>query len=32
VWGGLFLIATQIVRTTAGATATWLAFARLLAR
>ena len=32
VWGGLFLIATQVVRTTAGATAAWVAFARLLAR
>ena len=32
VWGGLFLIATQIVRTTAGATAAWIAFARVLAR
>lgn len=32
VWGGLFLIATQVVRTTAGATATWIAFARLLAQ
>lgn len=31
LWGGLFLIASQVVRTTAGATATWLAFARLLA-
>jgi Na+/H+-dicarboxylate symporter len=28
VWGGLFLIATQFIRTTAGATATWIAFAR----
>jgi hypothetical protein len=32
VWGGLFLIATQIIRTTAGATAAWIAFARILAR
>ena len=32
IWGGLFLIATQIVRTTAGATAAWIAFARVLAR
>ena len=32
VWGGLFLIATQIVRTTLGGTATWIAFARFLAR
>ena len=32
VWGGLFLIATQFIRTTAGATATWIAFARLLAQ
>ena len=32
VWGGLFLIATQFIRTTAGATAAWIAFARLLAR
>jgi hypothetical protein len=32
VWGGLFLIATQVVRTTAGATAAWIAFARVLAR
>jgi hypothetical protein len=32
VGGGLFLIATQVVRTTAGATAAWLAFARVLAR
>ena len=31
VWGGLFLIATQFIRTTARATATWIAFARLLA-
>jgi hypothetical protein len=31
VWGGMFLIATQIVRTTAGATASWIAFARILA-
>jgi hypothetical protein len=30
VWGGLFLIATQIVRTTAGGTAAWIAFARVL--
>ena len=32
VWGGLFLIATQFVRTTAGGTAAWIAFARLLAQ
>jgi hypothetical protein len=32
VWGGLFLIATQIIRTNAGATAAWIAFARILAR
>jgi hypothetical protein len=32
VWGGLFLIATQIVRTTAGTTAAWIAFARVLAQ
>ena len=32
VWGGLFLIATQFIRTTAGATATWIAFARFLAQ
>jgi len=32
VWGGLFLIATQAIRTTAGATATWIAFARVLAQ
>jgi len=31
VWGGLFLIASQVVRTTAGGTAAWLAFARMLA-
>jgi Na+/H+-dicarboxylate symporter len=31
VWGGLFLIATQVVRTTAGASAAWIAFARVLA-
>ena len=31
VFGGLFLIATQVIRTTAGGTATWLAFARMLA-
>jgi hypothetical protein len=31
LWGGLFLIATQYTRTTAGGTAAWLAFARLLA-
>jgi hypothetical protein len=30
VWGGLFLIATQVIRTTAGGTATWIAFARFL--
>ncbi len=30
VWGGLFLVATQFIRTTAGATAPWIAFARLL--
>jgi hypothetical protein len=32
VWGGLFLITTQYLRTTAGATATWIAFARVLAQ
>ena len=32
VWGGLFLIATQFIRTTAGGTATWIAFARILAQ
>lgn len=32
VCGGLFLIATQYLRTTAGATAGWLAFARFLAQ
>jgi hypothetical protein len=32
VWGGLFLIATQFVRTTAGATPAWIAFARFLAQ
>jgi hypothetical protein len=32
VWGGAFLIASQYVRVTAGATAGWIAFARLLAR
>lgn len=32
VWGGLFLIATQFVRTTAGASPAWIAFARLLAQ
>ena len=31
VWGALFLVATQIVRTTAGGTAAWLAIARTLA-
>lgn len=31
VWGGLFLIATQAIRTTAGGTAAWIAFARFLA-
>jgi len=31
LWGGLLLIATQVIRTTAGATETWLAFARALA-
>jgi hypothetical protein len=30
VWGGLFLIATQVIRTTAGASAAWIAFARML--
>jgi Na+/H+-dicarboxylate symporter len=30
VWGGLFLIATQVIRTTAGASAAWIAFARVL--
>ena len=32
VWAGLFLIATQVVRTMAGGTETWIAFARLLAQ
>lgn len=32
VWGGLFLIASQYVRVTAGATAGWIAFARMLAQ
>jgi hypothetical protein len=32
VWGGLFLIATQFVRTTAGVTAAGIAFARTLAQ
>lgn len=32
VWGGLFLIATQYLRTTAGAIAGWIAFARFLAQ
>jgi len=32
VWGGLLLVATQFIRTTAGATAAWIAFARVLAR
>ena len=32
VWGGLFLIASQVVRTTAGASAAWIAFARMLAQ
>jgi hypothetical protein len=31
VWGGLLLIVTQYVRTTLGATAAWIAFARMLA-
>ena len=31
LWGGLFLIATQVIRTTAGGTAAWIAFARSLA-
>jgi hypothetical protein len=30
VWSGLFLIASQIVRTTLGGTAAWIAFARML--
>src|SRR5262245_47637863 len=30
VWGGLFLIASQYVRVTAGGTAGWIAFARIL--
>ena len=30
VWGGLFLIATQYIRTTAGLSAAWLAVARML--
>jgi hypothetical protein len=32
VWGGLFLVATQVVRTTAGGTAAWIAFARFLSQ
>jgi hypothetical protein len=32
VWGGLFLVATQVVRTTAGGTAAWITFARVLAQ
>jgi Na+/H+-dicarboxylate symporter len=32
VWGGLFLVASQYIRTAAGTTATWIAFARLLAQ
>jgi hypothetical protein len=32
VWGGLFLIATQFMRTTAGGTAAWIASARILAQ
>lgn len=31
VWGGLFLVVSQIIRTTAGGTAGWIAFARTLA-
>src|SRR5262245_30372404 len=31
LWGGLFLIATQVIRTTAGGTAAWMDFARILA-
>ncbi|HEX5108239.1 MAG TPA: hypothetical protein VFV95_07325 [Vicinamibacterales bacterium] len=31
LWGGLFLIATQVIRTTAGGTAAWMALARTLA-
>ena len=31
VWGGALLIASQYVRTTLGATAGWIAFARMLA-
>jgi len=31
IWAGLFLIATQIIRTTAGGSAGWIAFARALA-
>jgi hypothetical protein len=30
VWSGLFLIASQVVRTTLGGTAAWIAFARTL--
>jgi hypothetical protein len=31
VWGGLLLVSTQMLRTVAGGTAAWIAFARLLA-
>lgn len=31
VWGGLFLIASQCIRVTAGASAAWITFARMLA-
>ena len=31
LWGGLFLIATQVIRTTAGGSPEWIAFARALA-
>jgi hypothetical protein len=30
MWGGVFLIATQVIRTTLGGTAAWLAVARVL--
>ena len=32
VWGGAFLIVSQYIRVTAGATAGWIAFARVLAQ
>jgi len=30
LWGGLFLIASQYIRVTAGGSAAWIAFARML--